>query len=80
MKHHEGSFLEDYIFQKATPNIQTLRDPVFNRVTLVGLFLWCGFIYKTAKKSSLPGSLTVSSSYFFFFFRRTDAGFKNDLK
>uniref|UniRef100_A0A3B3C1J0 Anaphase-promoting complex subunit 1 n=1 Tax=Oryzias melastigma TaxID=30732 RepID=A0A3B3C1J0_ORYME len=34
MKHHEGSFLEDYIFQKATPNIQTLRDPVFNRVTL----------------------------------------------
>ncbi|XP_011482572.1 anaphase-promoting complex subunit 1 isoform X2 [Oryzias latipes] len=34
IKHHEASFLEDYIFQKATPNIQTLRDPVFNRVTL----------------------------------------------
>lgn len=44
IKHHEASFLEDYIFQKATPNIQTLRDPVFNRVTLVDLFLLFGLV------------------------------------
>nr|XP_033469621.1 anaphase-promoting complex subunit 1 isoform X3 [Epinephelus lanceolatus] len=34
IKHHEGSFLEDYTFQHATPYIQALRDPVCNRVTL----------------------------------------------
>ncbi|KAA8583561.1 hypothetical protein FQN60_014769 [Etheostoma spectabile] len=34
IKHHEGSFLEDYTFQHATPYIHALRDPVCNRVTL----------------------------------------------
>ncbi|XP_031695585.1 anaphase-promoting complex subunit 1-like, partial [Anarrhichthys ocellatus] len=35
LKHHEGSFLEDYTFQHATtPYIHALRDPVCNRVTL----------------------------------------------
>ncbi|XP_054654988.1 anaphase-promoting complex subunit 1 isoform X1 [Dunckerocampus dactyliophorus] len=34
MKHHEGSFLDDYTFQQATPYIHALRDPVCNRVTL----------------------------------------------
>uniref|UniRef100_A0AAQ6AHN8 Anaphase-promoting complex subunit 1 n=1 Tax=Amphiprion ocellaris TaxID=80972 RepID=A0AAQ6AHN8_AMPOC len=37
IKHHEASFLEDYAFQQATPYIHALRDPVCNRVTLVGL-------------------------------------------
>lgn len=37
IKHHEGSFLEDYTFQHATPYIHALRDPVCNRVTLVSL-------------------------------------------
>lgn len=37
IKHHEGSFLEDYTFQQATPYIHALRDPVCNRVTLVGV-------------------------------------------
>lgn len=37
IKHHEGSFLEDYTFQQTTPYIHALRDPVCNRVTLVGL-------------------------------------------
>lgn len=39
IKHHEGSFLEDYTFQQSTPYIHALRDPVCNRVTLVGLFV-----------------------------------------
>uniref|UniRef100_A0A7N6BMK7 Anaphase-promoting complex subunit 1 n=1 Tax=Anabas testudineus TaxID=64144 RepID=A0A7N6BMK7_ANATE len=34
IKHHEGSFLEDYTFQQSTPYIHALRDPVCNRVTL----------------------------------------------
>ncbi|XP_061646236.1 anaphase-promoting complex subunit 1 [Phyllopteryx taeniolatus] len=34
VKHHEGSFLEDYLFQQAMPYIHALRDPVSNRVTL----------------------------------------------
>ncbi|XP_077585962.1 anaphase-promoting complex subunit 1 isoform X1 [Stigmatopora nigra] len=34
MKHHEGSFLEDYAFQQALPYINALRDPVSNRITL----------------------------------------------
>ncbi|KAK9541139.1 hypothetical protein VZT92_001206 [Zoarces viviparus] len=35
LKHHEGSFLEDYTFQHATtPYIQALRDAVCNRLTL----------------------------------------------
>ncbi|XP_034407430.1 anaphase-promoting complex subunit 1 isoform X2 [Cyclopterus lumpus] len=34
IKHHEGSFLEDYSFQHATPCIHALRDSVCNRVTL----------------------------------------------
>nr|XP_061821876.1 anaphase-promoting complex subunit 1 [Nerophis lumbriciformis] len=34
MKHQEGSFLDDYTFQQATPYIHALRDPVCNRVTL----------------------------------------------
>uniref|UniRef100_A0A8D3DZY2 Anaphase-promoting complex subunit 1 n=1 Tax=Scophthalmus maximus TaxID=52904 RepID=A0A8D3DZY2_SCOMX len=37
IKHHEASFLEDYTFQQAVPYIHALRDPVCNRVTLVGL-------------------------------------------
>lgn len=37
IKHHEASFLEDYTFQQATPYIHALRDPVCNRVTLVGV-------------------------------------------
>lgn len=36
IKHHEASFLEDYTFQQATPSISALRDPVSNRLTLVG--------------------------------------------
>lgn len=36
IKHHDASFLEDYTFQPATPYINALRDPVCNRVTLVG--------------------------------------------
>lgn len=42
VKHHEASFLEDYTFQQASPCIRALRDPVSNRVTLVGLrqFMW----------------------------------------
>lgn len=36
IKYHEASFLEDYPFQQATPSISALRDPVSNRVTLVG--------------------------------------------
>lgn len=42
IKHHEGSFLEDYTFQQATPYIHALRDSVCNRVTLVGYFV-CEF-------------------------------------
>lgn len=38
VKHHETSFLEDYTFQQASPCIRALRDPVSNRVTLVGSF------------------------------------------
>lgn len=38
VKHHEASFLEDYTFQQASPCIRALRDPVSNRVTLVGSF------------------------------------------
>ncbi|KAF3841859.1 hypothetical protein F7725_023810 [Dissostichus mawsoni] len=34
IKHHEGSFLDDYNFQHTTPYIHALRDPVCNRVTL----------------------------------------------
>uniref|UniRef100_A0A4W6ETI9 Anaphase-promoting complex subunit 1 n=1 Tax=Lates calcarifer TaxID=8187 RepID=A0A4W6ETI9_LATCA len=34
IKHHEGSFLEDYTFQQTMPYIHALRDPVCNRVTL----------------------------------------------
>ncbi|KAF3708026.1 Anaphase-promoting complex subunit 1 [Channa argus] len=34
IKHHEGSFLEDFSFQQATPYIRALRDPVCNRVNL----------------------------------------------
>ncbi|XP_068590515.1 anaphase-promoting complex subunit 1 isoform X2 [Cebidichthys violaceus] len=35
LKHHVGSFVEDYSFQHATtPYIRALRDPVCNRVTL----------------------------------------------
>lgn len=40
VKHHEASFLEDYNFQQASPCIRALRDPVLNRVTLVGLCLF----------------------------------------
>uniref|UniRef100_A0A672FMK0 Anaphase-promoting complex subunit 1 n=1 Tax=Salarias fasciatus TaxID=181472 RepID=A0A672FMK0_SALFA len=36
-KHQESSFLEDYSHHQATLCIQSLRDPVCNRVTLVGL-------------------------------------------
>uniref|UniRef100_A0A4W6EW10 Anaphase-promoting complex subunit 1 n=1 Tax=Lates calcarifer TaxID=8187 RepID=A0A4W6EW10_LATCA len=39
IKHHEGSFLEDYTFQQTMPYIHALRDPVCNRVTLVGWFI-----------------------------------------
>uniref|UniRef100_A0AAX7VDV4 Anaphase-promoting complex subunit 1 n=1 Tax=Astatotilapia calliptera TaxID=8154 RepID=A0AAX7VDV4_ASTCA len=39
IKHHDASFLEDYTFQPATPYINALRDPVCNRVTLVGFLL-----------------------------------------
>lgn len=41
IKRHEISFLEDYAFQQATPTVSALRDPVCNRVTLVGS---CGCI------------------------------------
>uniref|UniRef100_A0A665TNZ5 Anaphase promoting complex subunit 1 n=1 Tax=Echeneis naucrates TaxID=173247 RepID=A0A665TNZ5_ECHNA len=34
IKHHEGSFMEDYTFQQPMPFIHALRDPVCNRVTL----------------------------------------------
>lgn len=46
IKHHEASFLEDYTFQQATPCIRALRDPVSNRVTLVGLceVLWLYYV------------------------------------
>lgn len=40
IKYHEASFLEDCTFQQVTPYIHALRDPVCNRVTLVG---WCVF-------------------------------------
>lgn len=39
IKHYEASFLEDYTFQQTTPYIHALRDPVCNRVTLVGFLL-----------------------------------------
>lgn len=44
IKHHEASFLEDYNFQQASPCIRTLRDPVLNRVTLVGLCLFMCYV------------------------------------
>uniref|UniRef100_A0A8C5E585 Anaphase-promoting complex subunit 1 n=1 Tax=Gouania willdenowi TaxID=441366 RepID=A0A8C5E585_GOUWI len=34
IKHNESTFLEDYAFQPAAPSIQSIRDPVSNRVTL----------------------------------------------
>lgn len=46
---HEASFLDDYNFQQASPCIRGLRDPVLNRVTLVGL---CLFICYVKKKST----------------------------
>lgn len=48
VKHHEASFLEDYTFQQASPCIRALRDPVSNRVTLVGLrqFMWVYLYFK----------------------------------
>lgn len=36
IKQQEGSFLEDFTFQQATPSIHALRDPVCSRLTLVG--------------------------------------------
>ncbi|KAM8859323.1 anaphase-promoting complex subunit 1 isoform 2-T2 [Spinachia spinachia] len=33
-QHQEGSFLEDFTFQQATPSIHALRDPVCSRLTL----------------------------------------------
>uniref|UniRef100_A0A672FSP0 Anaphase-promoting complex subunit 1 n=1 Tax=Salarias fasciatus TaxID=181472 RepID=A0A672FSP0_SALFA len=41
-KHQESSFLEDYSHHQATLCIQSLRDPVCNRVTLVGLIVLSG--------------------------------------
>uniref|UniRef100_A0A8B9HLH4 Anaphase-promoting complex subunit 1 n=1 Tax=Astyanax mexicanus TaxID=7994 RepID=A0A8B9HLH4_ASTMX len=35
VQHHESSWLDDSPFQQAAPHIQSLRDPVSNRVTLV---------------------------------------------
>uniref|UniRef100_A0A8B9HLC7 Anaphase-promoting complex subunit 1 n=1 Tax=Astyanax mexicanus TaxID=7994 RepID=A0A8B9HLC7_ASTMX len=34
VQHHESSWLDDSPFQQAAPHIQSLRDPVSNRVTL----------------------------------------------
>uniref|UniRef100_A0AAQ4Q8D6 Anaphase promoting complex subunit 1 n=1 Tax=Gasterosteus aculeatus aculeatus TaxID=481459 RepID=A0AAQ4Q8D6_GASAC len=34
IKQQEGSFLEDFTFQQATPSIHALRDPVCSRLTL----------------------------------------------
>uniref|UniRef100_G3N8P6 Anaphase promoting complex subunit 1 n=1 Tax=Gasterosteus aculeatus aculeatus TaxID=481459 RepID=G3N8P6_GASAC len=35
IKQQEGSFLEDFTFQQATPSIHALRDPVCSRLTLL---------------------------------------------
>uniref|UniRef100_A0A665TCL0 Anaphase-promoting complex subunit 1 n=1 Tax=Echeneis naucrates TaxID=173247 RepID=A0A665TCL0_ECHNA len=46
IKHHEGSFMEDYTFQQPMPFIHALRDPVCNRVTLVSIYVRVGVLRK----------------------------------
>uniref|UniRef100_A0A8D3E4F7 Anaphase-promoting complex subunit 1 n=1 Tax=Scophthalmus maximus TaxID=52904 RepID=A0A8D3E4F7_SCOMX len=54
IKHHEASFLEDYTFQQAVPYIHALRDPVCNRVTLVGYILNSSIVTFSAIRFILP--------------------------
>lgn len=80
IKHHEASFLEDYNFQQASPCIRTLRDPVLNRVTLVGLCLFmcyvqanqtmCSFLISSLLQIKI--SDVDKHSWFIFFFYPTE--------
>lgn len=64
VKHHEASFLEDYNFQQASPCIRALRDPVLNRVTLVGLCLFMCYVQANQTISSfLISSLLQEKIY-----------------
>lgn len=62
VKHHEASFLEDYTFQQASPCIRALRDPVSNRVTLVGSFqlMWVYLCLEGKFRMRLHGKYHVT--------------------
>lgn len=64
MKHHEASFLEDYTFQQAMPYIHALRDPVCNRVTLVGWFVCVSSRGETHDFWSNSNTLTSRNAWY----------------
>uniref|UniRef100_A0A8D3DCQ7 Anaphase-promoting complex subunit 1 n=1 Tax=Scophthalmus maximus TaxID=52904 RepID=A0A8D3DCQ7_SCOMX len=63
IKHHEASFLEDYTFQQAVPYIHALRDPVCNRVTLVGYILNSSIVTFSAIRFILPKEAVLVKWY-----------------
>lgn len=75
---HEASFLEDYNFQQASPCIRGLRDPVLNRVTLVGLCLFICYVKKNQTMFSFLISCLLQLKIYnvdkrsFFFFNQTE--------